>query len=813
MTSPMNLRSVAQQLYVRALSTAWRNRVQLYDPSQWLIREPELEEKALRDADIAHAVGYRRHLIAGKNWQVTASNPNSKRGQLTAHVAEGLLRHIKHFTQARMNLARAFFSGSRFGEIVLERRTLAIGDGKPRTWAVPVAIKDMDKMRFRIVPTEKDGVIKAHWQVFDLAKGDWCDQTIDGYRRTIRHVYADDEATLGHGRGLREALGWWWYAKEHVFHESLGAVEKFARGILSAKVRGVRDAETGLPNSTLIAEWQAVLEDMQARNVLVYDSEDTVEMVRMDGTGWQLMSTIRGELRSAIFTLILGANLTTSAESGGSYALAEIQENSTEALIQFDREALEETLTDDLIGCLWYFNAGNIADLGLDNEPIPRFKITQEKKNDPKQRMDVASVMHQMGVSLPLRDLYEQSGFRMPEPGEPLIEGIKPQPPGGPEGQPPQSVPGGGSRPLPFVRMPDDAEEFPDPRGGSSAEERFSRQQFAASWDESQHPRGRGGRFISKGEIEAARSDPTVAASLRAEVKDPEEQRKLEAAIGGKGYPRGPTEGHKPNDWITTEALTEFARREDGGAEPDEELQGALVPKDVSPIAELHAKNMATVAKEMGLESEPGETPPNSSKTIDALLADAQSVGPTFNKMLRDAAGESGGKAWFGKDDQFMLKSRESMTRKVKDRKADRGDSVTEEDVVGGISDAVRGSIIFNKPQEITRAVEAMKAKIKAAGGSVYIDNKFSSPNASGYAGVHMGVNLPTPSGGTIQTEVQFHLASMYDGTMGSAKEKSHGVYEIVRKSKDDKLIRKANAAMMLYFAAALQHHFGGSKA
>lgn len=529
MTHPMNLRSVAQQLYVRALSTAWRNRVQLYDPSQWLIREPELEEKALRDADIAHAVGYRRHLIAGKNWQVTATNPNSKRGQMAAHVAEGLIRNIKHFTQARMNLARAFFSGARFGEIVLERRTLTIGDGKPRTWAVPVAIKDMDKMRFRIVPTEKDGVIRAHWQVFDLAKGDWCDQTMDGYRRTIRHVYADDEATLGHGRGLREALGWWWYAKEHVFHESLGAVEKFARGILSAKVRGVRDAETGLPNSTLIAEWQAVLEDMNARNVLVYDSEDTVEMVRMDGTGWQLMSTIRGELRSAIFTLILGANLTTSAESGGSYALAEIQENSTEALIQFDRESLEETLSDDLIGCLWHFNAGNIADLGLDAEPAPRFKITQEKKNDPKQRVDVASMLHNMGVDLPLRDLYEQTGFRMPEPGEPKVDGNKPPPPGagGPPGGAPGGQPGGGP-PMPFVRTPDEFEAFEDPRGTA---EKFERQQFSGNFNEALHPRDDHGRFVNADEIAQAQKDPAKAEELRSRVNDPAQREKLDDVL------------------------------------------------------------------------------------------------------------------------------------------------------------------------------------------------------------------------------------------------------------------------------------------
>ena len=68
MSTELRTRNVSQQLYVRALSSAWRNNIELHDPSLWLLREPELEEKMLRDADIQHAVGYRRHLIAGKDW-------------------------------------------------------------------------------------------------------------------------------------------------------------------------------------------------------------------------------------------------------------------------------------------------------------------------------------------------------------------------------------------------------------------------------------------------------------------------------------------------------------------------------------------------------------------------------------------------------------------------------------------------------------------------------------------------------------------------------------------------------------------------
>lgn len=422
MVSELRLRNQSQSLYTRALSSAWRNGIQLYDPSLWLTREPELEEKMLRDADIAHAVTFRRHMIAGRQWSVLPKNPEHERAPMAVAVGTTLLNEIRGFTAARFNLARAFFSGARFARIHGTTRQLALGDGKVRTWWVPTRLEDVDKRMYRIVPHKEAETDKlcAYWERWDVDQQKWCVETRRDAMHTIRHVYQDDQSTLGHGRGLREALGWWWYAKEHVFQESLQAVERFAQGILTAKVDGARDAATGMPNTELITAWKDVLEDLRARHVLVYDSSDEVSSVSVSGEGWQLMSSIRAELRSSIHTLILGANLTTAASEGGSYALAEVQENSTEALIQYDRETLEETLTDDLIGCVWFCNHANLVELGVANE-MPRFAVKQEKRQDPQVRASVAQTLHGMGVKLSLQDLLEQTGFRKPEQGEEIV--------------------------------------------------------------------------------------------------------------------------------------------------------------------------------------------------------------------------------------------------------------------------------------------------------------------------------------------------------------------------------------------------------
>lgn len=429
MTSELRTRHQAQQLYVRALTAAWRNGVPVVDPSVWLARDPEVEEKMLRDADIAHAVGFRRHLIAGQRWSLQPRFDNAM-APLAVMVGSALVDEIERFSEARMGLARAFFSGARFARIHGEPQVLTLGDGRPRTWWVPRRIEDVDKRTFRTVPKVVDGEeLSATWERWDVASGQFVPQSLWEATRTIHHVYQDDQASLGHGRALRDALGWWWYAKTHVLQESLSAVERFAQGIVTAKVQGARDADTGLPNTELIQEWQNVLEDLRSRHVLVYDASDTVETIAPSGEGWQLLQSIRDELRTTIHTLVLGANLTTSASEGGSYALAEIQENSTEALIQFDRSALEETLSKNLMGCLWAFNHVNLVELGIAGDQ-PRLKLTQEKRQDPQQRVAVAQALNGMGVELALEDVLEQTGFRKPEPGEVLVAPV-PQPTGG----------------------------------------------------------------------------------------------------------------------------------------------------------------------------------------------------------------------------------------------------------------------------------------------------------------------------------------------------------------------------------------------
>jgi hypothetical protein len=80
---------------------------------------------------------------------------------------------------------------------------------------------------------------------------------------------------------------------------------------------------------------------------------------------------------------------------------------------------------------------------------------------------------------------------------------------------------------------------------------------FSKAFSEGDHPRDDHGRFVSKGELSRAKGDPAKAAELRARVTDPEQRKKLDAAIGEDGDAPAPA---KPAPAADRAARAERAR-------------------------------------------------------------------------------------------------------------------------------------------------------------------------------------------------------------------------------------------------------------
>jgi len=428
MSTSLRIRSQAKEIFNRALSASYRG-LRVHEPSIWQTKEPEAIEKMRRDPDILRDLNYRDMLVAGRQWTLTPGDETSEMGELAVEVGTFLLKQMKKFTELKLHLGGAYFQGQSFARIHLEPRKMLLGDGLERTWLVPILGEPMDKRMYQQIPVhdERGTLIGTRYQRWHVGTAEWVDEKKGDLGITIEHTYKASPSNLYYGQALLDGLGWCWFAKQHVWSESLQAVEKFAQGLITVKVDGLRDASADDGNQELLEATIAQIEDVRSRHVIAYDSRDEIEVLTGNAEGWQLLDTIEQKIVNKIDRLILGSVLPTGGGGDvGSLARAGVEEDSTESLVQFDREALEETLSDDLVGAVWRANFPNMRELGIWNE-VPIFNISHQKKEDPKEVAEVASILHVAGFDLSADDIYERTGNKKPEEGEDVISGAAAQ--------------------------------------------------------------------------------------------------------------------------------------------------------------------------------------------------------------------------------------------------------------------------------------------------------------------------------------------------------------------------------------------------
>ncbi len=448
MTQPLIHRSsTAGEAYVRALTSVYRQ-WRVYDPSYALSRDFDAYEKVRRDAVIAHALQYRRHLVAGRSWQFQPAS-ESKVDKEAAAVMRQLFQRIRRFTNARYNLANAVVRGQAFAAIEGDRSVERFGDGKFRRWWVPTKLVDIDKRRFHrhadwgTDPETNESMLNVHWRMFSIERTRW--ERLEHPEHFVKHTYDDEESSIGYGRGLIDALYFFWRMKELTLNEGMGGVERWAQGMVVGKLDGVRVSNR--INTALVSDFLSVLEKHKGRHAMVFDKQDDVQVVNGPGQGHQIVMEMLEYLDTALRTLIIGSNVTTAANTGGSYALAEVQENATEELVTYDRDILSDTINHDLTKMVWNLNRAALADCGLGGAQMPRFKIISSKTEDPQKVAQTVSTLLNSGVPLKREEVYEKVGFTPPNDDDEIIEGPQQAPGGQGEGMPAPMGPEAGGGP------------------------------------------------------------------------------------------------------------------------------------------------------------------------------------------------------------------------------------------------------------------------------------------------------------------------------------------------------------------------------
>lgn len=413
----------ARLLFSRTLALAYRIPRWIPDPSYYIQHDAQALEKAEQDGVAAQVMQHRRHLVAGTTWgmETDSDRPADKR---LAGVAEEVFRDLANFESARFNLADAVFTGSRFAFQRWVPKMARYGDGKPRRWFVCDELQDIDRRSVRLQANrdrKRDEPIRVWMEVYSPQRNVWVKPSRPDL--FVRHVYGDSQSSLGYGNGLLNALFNTLWAKEEVMTQGLRGLARWANGLLLVKMDGTRDAQTSRPNTTLVQEWIDFFAAHTSSHVGVYDKSDEIEVKDGPSTGHEMVREWRDYLDNVIRVLVLGSNLPTSADGGGSYALAEVQAASTEALIRYDRVLLASTLTRDLLGAFVRLNAANLREMGLGEARTPRFAISQETVEDPNEAIQVAAQALSSGIPLVKEVVYRKIGYPMPSADDEVFVG------------------------------------------------------------------------------------------------------------------------------------------------------------------------------------------------------------------------------------------------------------------------------------------------------------------------------------------------------------------------------------------------------
>lgn len=248
-----------------------------------------------------------------------------------------------------------------------------------------------------------------------------------------------------------------------------------------------------------------------------------------------------------------------------------------------------------------------------------------------------------------------------------------------------------------------------------------------------------------------------------------------------------------------------------GGSKYNAELQ-AFVPCNPQWVHQEWKKYKNLISSQIGditpvlYEKESWK---NSATTIEQLLQDAETYAPSFVQMAEQIASQTGSIANFGADNQHLIKSFDSLKRKVDSDMVEKG--VDELTAISKIADAVRGTIITERAENTELIAELIKTYIASQGGSVAFKNYWVKERDSGYTAIHAKIFMPFGSDGEkdaskwILCELQIHLSYIMDGTDSCVKEREHLLYEHQRMADYDSSTLAA-ASQLLYLTKLQQY-------
>lgn len=418
------------QQWMAMISALYHARAPLYDPSDALMHDPNAWSKIMRDDRFRAYVAQRLAKVARINFVIEPGGDTANDVNAAATV-EQFIRSIPGLTSSRRHLAKFAFWGRACAWIEGHRRWKLAGvseafpHGMLAEWWEPTALRPLDSRQVVYQPEVEDrGTEKAVVRVKTLLG------TIDARKHVemqhpeclITAVYDDEVERLGYGRGLLETLYHVYWVKCEVRRIGLSGLEKWAHGIVAARVDANARAGT---DETTQATAQAFLDSLQAMRsdgAIVLDKNDEVEVLTTGAMGQDATHRWLQYCDEGAAQLCLSAVRPMGGKEGGAYNQGEIENASTEDLLDCDRELLDEQITRSVIGLWWDLNASNMVALGLGDAKMPRFRSRGLKDEDPEKVVRVLQGAQALGMEISVEDAHRRTGVKRPALHEQKLE-------------------------------------------------------------------------------------------------------------------------------------------------------------------------------------------------------------------------------------------------------------------------------------------------------------------------------------------------------------------------------------------------------
>lgn len=428
---------VAADAYIWALQSAIDSGVRLYDPDVALAQDPAVGEKLRRDPVIRQALHNRMTAVAGPSWIIEPATDRDE-DQEAASIVEDLLKHVENFDIARYALANSILDARAYAEIRGHRVTAAAGSSETELeWWVPTALKDIDPRRIRWVPSRGPDGVSVRMELWSVDGRAW--HAIEDTSTLVQVVFDDNESRLGYGRGLREALYHCWWAKGIVTREGLQGLERWAQGLPVCKVDTSQTTPSATTPQAVAEAFLEMFRRFRARfGAVAIGKDDEIEMHEPGEGGGRLVQMWLDYLDRVITRLVTGALLPSGGGSDvGSNARAEVEDDTQERLVQFDRRVIDGSITASLVRLVWRVNFENFEAVGLGKARMPRYRTINQKLEEPEKNANVAKTLLEAGVPLRKDEVYAKTGYTPPGEEDEVFEGRPPMP----------MLPGEGMRP------------------------------------------------------------------------------------------------------------------------------------------------------------------------------------------------------------------------------------------------------------------------------------------------------------------------------------------------------------------------------